>query len=268
MKIPYDPRNPDFEAVRQIFFAWLRADPRASQLPIGGEGLQEFVDWVGPKDPQILAFHAVEVFWRLLVEGIVAPGMDSSNMNLPWFHLTAYGRKVIAAEPGHPHDLEGYLARIRKGSAAPDGTVLAYITESLTTFRQGSVVAAAVMLGIAAERVFLLVCDALCQSLADPNEKLRLEGILERFPMKPKLDWVHSKLLGVQARRVAGFPESAVLMVTAIYDLLRAQRNDLGHPREIPPQLDREEVFASLQVFPRFYQTSDELVRFLQSNRV
>lgn len=44
--------------------------------------------------------------------------------------------------------------------------------------------------------------------------------------------------------------------------------NDLGHPRDVPPRLDREEVFASLQVFPRFYQTSDELVRFLRSNRV
>ena|SRR2546427_3170821 len=182
MKIPYDPRNPDFGAVRQIFFAWLRADPHASQLPIGGEGLQDFVDWVGPKEPQILAFHAVEVFWRLLIEGIVAPGMNSSNMNLPWFHLTAYGRKVIASEPGHPHDHEGYLARIREASAEPDQTVLAYVTEGLTTFRQGGVVAAAVMLGIAAERVFLLVCDALCQSLADPGEKSKFEGILERFP--------------------------------------------------------------------------------------
>ena len=86
--------------------------------------------------------------------------------------------------------------------------------------------------------------------------------------MKPKLDWVHSKLLIVQTRRPAGFPESAVLMVTAIYDLLRAQRNDLGHPREVPPRLDREEVFASSQVFPRFYRTSDELMRFLRLNRV
>jgi hypothetical protein len=194
--------------------------------------------------------------------------MNSLNMNLPWFHLTAYGRKVLAGEPGHPHDHDGYLARLRKGTVAPDDTVLAYVTEGLTTFRQGSVVSAAVMLGIAAERVFLLVCDAMCKSLADPAERSKFEGILERFPMKPKLDWVHSKLLSIQAQRRSGFPENAVLMVTAIYDLLRAQRNDLGHPRELPPRLDREEVFASLQVFPRFYQTSDELVRFLRSNRV
>jgi hypothetical protein len=104
--------------------------------------------------------------------------------------------------------------------------------------------------------------------LADPQEVAKFETILERFAMKPKLDWVHAKLLAVQARRLAGFPESAVLMVTAIYDLLRAQRNDLGHPREAPPRLDREEVFASLQVFPRFYQTSNDLVQFLRLNQV
>ena len=38
--------------------------------------------------------------------------------------------------------------------------------------------------------------------------------------MKPKLDWVHSKLLALQARRQAGFPESAVLMVVATVELI------------------------------------------------
>jgi hypothetical protein len=50
--------------------------------------------------------------------------------------------------------------------------------------------------------------------------------------------------------------------------VLRSQRNDLGHPRELPPQLEREEVFANLQVFPRFYQTAEAVRVFLAANPI
>ena len=58
------------------------------------------------------------------------------------------------------------------------------------------------------------------------------------------------------------------LAVTAIYDLLRSQRNDLGHPRDLPPTVEREEVFANLQIFPRFYETAEQLRTYLSANPV
>ena len=70
-----------------------------------------------------------EVFWQLLIEGVVAPGMNSSNQNLPWFHVTDYGKKVLAAEAGHPHDEIGYLARVQTRVPKPDATVVAYLSE-------------------------------------------------------------------------------------------------------------------------------------------
>ena len=57
-------------------------------------------------------------------------------------------------------------------------------------------------------------------------------------------------------------------MVTAVYDFLRTQRNDLGHPRDVPPDVDREDAFANLQMIPRYYQVAEELRRFLAANRV
>jgi|BarGraNGADG00212_1021973.scaffolds.fasta_scaffold08248_2 hypothetical protein len=268
MPIPYDPANPDFEAVRRIFFDWLRANPRGAQLSRTGDTYLPYVEFAGSRDPQVLAFHIVEVFWQLLLEGIVAPGMNSSNMDLPWFHLTSYGHAVLQQESGHPHDPAGYLERVRSRVPAPDDTVMAYLSESLTAFRRGTIVAAAVMLGVAAERVFLLVCDGILGALGDPREKATFERLVERFAMKPKLDWVHEKLQVVQNRRLAGFPENATLMVTAVYDLLRSQRNDLGHPREVPPKLDRQELFANLQVFPRFYETAEQLRTFLSGTQI
>ena len=43
------------------------------------------------------------------------------------------------------------------------------------------------MLGIAAERVFLLLCDSLVAALSNANENAAFSKIRERFPMKPKL---------------------------------------------------------------------------------
>jgi hypothetical protein len=269
MPVPYDPTRPDLAAVRRIFLDWLRANPNATQLDSSGTAYERLVEYVNNnREPQLLAFHVTEVFWELLVEGIVAPGTSSQMLDLPWFHLTEYGKRVVASEAGHPHDEPGYLALLRARVPQPDQTVQAYLGEALTAFRRGTPVASTIMLGIAAERIFLLVCDSLSVALRDPTEKATFDALLQRFPMKPKLDWVHAKLLELQNRRVAGIPDNATLAVTAIYDFLRVQRNDLGHPREVPPSVDREEAFANLQILPRYYQVAEEVRQFLRGNQV
>jgi hypothetical protein len=88
-----------------------------------------------------LIFLAREVFWQLLVEGIVAPGMDSSNLNLPFFHITEHGRAILASVEPPPYDPTGYLAHVRRRVANPDPTVIAYLGESLETFRKDNRVA-------------------------------------------------------------------------------------------------------------------------------
>ena len=75
----------------------------------------------------------------------------------------------------------------------PDSTVLAYLGESLECFSRGTMVASVMMLGIASERVFLLICDSLAESLQDSAERTEFEKVLARNAMKPKLDWVSQK---------------------------------------------------------------------------
>jgi hypothetical protein len=267
MPIPYDVANPDPAAARRIFLDWLKVQP-TGQLDLTGSQYAHLVQWSGPRNEALLAFHLSDVFWELVVEGVVAPGSNSSNLQLPFYHVTSYGQRVLAATAGHPHDEDAYLTRVSGLVPMPDATVMAYLAEAVKTFRRGTPVAATVMLGIAAERVFLLVCDALLAALKDPNEQKTFTAILERFPMKPKLDWAHNKVQTIHARRMAGWPDTATLAVMAVYDLLRTQRNDLGHPRDLPPTLDREEAFVSLQVFPRYYQTSVVLIDFFKKNTV
>jgi hypothetical protein len=88
--------------------------------------------------------------------------------------------------------------------------------------------------------------------------------------MKPKLDWAHAKLQDLDMRRkqLPDYPESAPLMITGIYDLIRHQRNDLGHPRDLPPRLERARVESHLTLFSEYYHGAEELRAFLVGHRV
>ncbi len=86
--------------------------------------------------------------------------------------------------------------------------------------------------------------------------------------MKPKLDWVHNKFREVQGKKINSFPDNASLMITAIYDLIRCQRNELGHPRATPPNVTKEDAFVDLQIFPRYYEIAEVVRRFFAANKV
>jgi hypothetical protein len=79
---------------------------------------------------------------------------------------------------------------------------------------------------------------------------------------------VHNKIQQIQKLSPSGFPENATIMVVAIYDLIRCQRNDLGHPRQLPPRVNREDAFVNLQIFPRYYEIAEAIRTFLLSNTV
>jgi hypothetical protein len=273
-KIPFNHKNPDMEAVRQIIFERLRNDSNWRQLDQSGDGYAPYVEYAGQTEldwrdgRQAFVVLALEVFWQSVIEGILAPGFDYNNSNLPWFHVTAYGRQVIASTEPQPYDPTAYLKQLHERVANPDRTVMAYLAESLETLRKGNLVASPVMLGIAAERVFLLLCESLEAALGNAGDKATFTKLLGRFPVKPKLDWVHNKIQQIQKQAPTGFPENATIMIVAIYDLMRGQRNDLGHPRELPPRVKREDAFINLQIFPRYYEIAEETRNFVRSNLV
>ncbi len=171
------------------------------------------------------------------------------------------------AEAGLPHDEAACLGRVRAAVATPNDTAMAYLSESVRGFRRGAPGAATIMLGIASERVFLLLCDSLLAALADPRAQDAFARLINRFPMKPKLDWVLRKLQALQAIRVAGLPDNATLAVTGICDFHRTQRTDIAHPREQPPRFDRDEAFVNFQIFPRYYQSAEAARQFPATNR-
>lgn len=266
MKIPFDPNAASIDTVRQVVFERLRREGgQWSQFDPTADGFQEYVSLDGPNARRVLLFHTQQIYVELLAQGLIAPGSDPSNTKLPFFHITEYGSAVLDSFPANPYFPPKYLLGLKEQLPGADATVLAYLSESLETFARGNHIAATVMLGIAAERVFLLLCDALVAAVHDAAEKGRFQQLLDKRPMKPKLDWVNQKFQSIHA---LGFPDNAAIMVTTVYDLLRFQRNELGHPRETPPSITRPDAFVNLQVFPRYYVVAEQVRSFLASHGV
>jgi hypothetical protein len=270
-RIQFDANVPNLVLLRQAIFRRLRAQEDWHQLDVDvREGYQHYVELTPPRanDVRVLELSVLEVFWQLVGEGIIAPGWSANQGSFPWFRITQYGQRALAEHDYMPHDRTGYLALLNQRISKPDATVVAYLAESLDTFVRGNLVASAIVLGVAAERVFLLLCDSLYASLHSAKEKTKLGDMLKRRSIKGPVDWVHDKLRSIQQVKPQNFPENAALMVTAIYDLIRFQRNELGHPREKPPRITQGEAHANLLIFPRYYETAEAVRAFLSVNKV
>lgn len=252
------------ETVRQVVLAKLRWDAGWNQFPVDASVFDPFVECLGPYDQSRMLTLASEVFWELIIAGVIAPG-HRGDLNLPWFHLTDYGRDVVEAERFLPHDPTGYLSDLSADIPTIDPTVLSYLTEGLQCFLRGTPIAATVMLGIAAERVFLLVCDALRAALADDGERRKFVKLMEQNAIKPKLDWVLRKTEQIGSQH-SGLPDTLHITFVTVFDFIRQQRNELGHPRSTPPSVTREEAFVNLRVFPTYYKTAETYRAFLMNH--
>jgi hypothetical protein len=256
-----------YELARAIMLERLRRDSSWSQLNSYDPGFDPYVEYVGNSRTKLLVLLQ-DVFWEFIIQGIIAPGSNLSNPNLPWFHITEYGRKVLESGELLPHDPTSYMQRFRTDVGAPDPTVEAYLSESLNCFTRGTYIASVVMLGVASERAFLLLCSALHNALSDPNEKRTFASILQSIAIKPKEDWVLNKIQAIQRIRPRPLPDNVNIMLTVMFDFIRCQRNSLGHPQDNPPKTTREEAFVNLRMFPGYYKMLNQVTEFLSLNTV
>ena len=95
--------------MREAVFAVLRKTPQTHFRAIEND-LRKQVE--GYERHDILALN--EVLWTLLVQGVLAPGKNSLNPDLPFVHVTEYGARCLESEEILAHDPEGYVRRIEE----------------------------------------------------------------------------------------------------------------------------------------------------------
>lgn len=256
------------DVVRQAFLQRLKQESNFRNIRDSDNGFQRYVGF-DERDETTFRQYVLDVLWELVAQGVIAPGTDKGQPDWKWFHVTDYGKRVLLEPAFDPHDPAEYLRRLEHNVNNPDPTVLTFLREALDCFTRGTLVASVVMLGVAAEQIFLLICDSLLHSLQDENEKKKFDKIRQRNAMKPKLDWVAEKLQRIQTpSRMKNLPEDVDIMILGIYNMIRCQRNEMGHPRSSPPSAARDTVFGYLRIFPSYYATAEKVRAFLHDNPV
>lgn len=270
-KINFDPKEEGgLELARAIVLERLRNDKDWHQYDLEGSGFDSFVEYVGDgyASRRKLVALAQDVLWEFMIQGIIAPGLNVHNPGFPWFRVTEYGKKVLITGEYLPHDPTGYLDRFRAEITNYDLTVESYLSESLNCFTRGNLVASVVMLGIASERIFSLLCTSLSTAIDNPREKIEFEKILKGMAIKPKMDWVFNKIQIIQCKSPRPLPDNVNIMVAAIFDFIRCQRNELGHPKESPPEVARDDAYVNLRIFPTYCKMAHQVIGYLANNKV
>jgi hypothetical protein len=258
------------ELARQVVLERLRKDLSWRQFDVSGSGFDSYIEYIGQEQQARSKFNflAQDILWELMFQGVILPGFDNSNQNLPWFHITEYGRMVLEENEFLPHDPTKYLEFFRAQIKDMDQTLIKYLTESLDCFTKGSLIASTVMLGVASERMFLLLCVAMSNALIDITESKKFEKIKNANSMKPKQDWVTNKINDINKKYPKKLPDDIETNLNGIFNFIRKQRNDLGHPQEIIPNVTREQSYINLRIFPGYCKIVNEVIEFLKNNKI
>jgi len=231
----------DKRALRPFVFDALRKTPQTHFRAVEND-IRRAAETYERRD--VLALN--EVLWDLLRQGILAPGKNSLNPDLPFVHITAYGARCLETGEILAHDPDRYVERLQahtNGRATP--TVVESAREALLSLLDGRHAAAAVLLAHAGESVLGELTEALIVSghQAGRGTK-RLEA---RGPSAAERATTALRAL-VRRNPPTEIADEAEAQLGGLGSLARLIRSRTGAPRI--PSVDRDRTLAHVLLFP------------------
>jgi hypothetical protein len=206
---------------------------------------------------------AVLSLWNGLFQtGYLAWGMNLSNPDPPFFHITERGKHGLARLSRDPGNPVGYQAHVTSLGQL-NSVAASYLSEALACYVAALHKAAAVMLGAASESIVLELRDAVATQLAAVGTS----------PPKALQNWQVKTLLdGLKVlidRHTSTMPSDLRVEYEAYWSAftqqIRSTRNDAGHPTSVDP-VTPDAVHASFLVFPELVRTASKLLQWIPGN--
>lgn len=198
-----------------------------------------------------------EALWGLVGEGLIyldTAGQGSGTDNWQW-HLSADGKRIAQGGSWEPRDTDGYLNRIRREIPDLDELVELYLTEALRSFNGRCYLATSVMLGVAAERAFLVMAASYAASGVAGAPALAKE--LARPRSNYFALWMEFRKRIEPVRQDLPDGLADALTLDAIADLIRLTRNEVGHPTG--RQIDEDTARVHLTIAPMYLRKMHQL---------
>jgi hypothetical protein len=199
-------------------------------------------------------------FQEFFRTGYLAWGLNISNPEPPFFHLTEQGRKTLTQLSGDPGNPMGYLKRI-DAFASINPIAKSYLVEALRCYVADLNKAAAVMVGGSAEGLIIELRDEVLAKLVAKGK-----------PTSSDLrDWRSSRILkGLKAvfdqqKLPSDLTPRYESFWPAFTQQIRAARNEAGHPSAVDP-VTSDTVHASLLIFPELLKLATDLRSWVTAN--
>ena len=250
--------------IREIILSEVKAQTPTNQMQ---QTLQRgsVLNAVRKKLPMGVSDQAILTEWSdLFRTGLFVWGLNFSNVDAPFFHVTERGQQAIAYIARDPANPAAYLRHLDSIAKLPD-VAASYLRESLDCYVDGRFKASAVMVGCAAESVILTLRDstvtklqALNKSVPKPMEDWRVKVISDSL-----YDFFHGHAKSFSRE----LKEPFEAYWSAFAQQIRAVRNEVGHPSSIDP-VTPDTVHASLLVFPELARLASGLTEWVATSLV
>jgi len=254
------PETIDLHRIRQVILETVQRQSPSDTLQTASI-LQTALETLGLQRSTEIEQALLTIWHDLFRTGYLAWGLNFSNPNPPFCHVTEQGRTVLSNLTRDPANPAGYLAHLA-GIASLNPIAQSYLDEALKTYNTDSYKAAAVMIGAAAESMTLEFRDALLQQIKHLN--LRPSSGLKDWRLKRILDAISKELNSRRNQMSVEMAESVEQYWPAFTGQIRKVRNDAGHPTSIEP-VTHETVQASLLIFPELATLIKNLITWVSS---
>jgi hypothetical protein len=217
-----------------------------------------------PANDKATPQQIMAAIWSLVVRGLAYIDISQPSPDNWRLILTESGSEVLGDEEANPDDPSGYLRSLYEEIPHMSDVSRLYIEDAVNAYYHRCYLASTVMLGVAAEAVFLDLAKSFVAWKGTPTEKLEKLLSNPKASYVQKFDEFRKRLEPEKTHLPAELGDGLDLYMHAVLDLLRVSRNDAGHPtgREV----GRDDCFTSLRVFARLAKRMYSLKDWLGRN--
>jgi len=241
-------------SLTDIEWAVLRAIRHAGALELrGGSGAAEVVSTFMSEQKLISSDDFMESMSSLLAERLVYLNFSARDPIYWDLRIAHRGYRLMGEDSVSPDDPRGYMDRLLKAFPDTSEEIKFYLTEALKAYEGEAYAASTVMIGVAAEQCFYEVADAFVGFL-EGDAKERFLGILSnpRGFYVYKMEEFKKRLFAAKGQLTPELADSLETQVIAAMHLIRANRNDAGHPTKI--LVDEFTAYTNIAIYWRLHQ--------------
>lgn len=255
--------------IEQIVNEIIRPKPLESGIQFSGASFgprfSRAVKTLGLEVNQSDVLRCWAKLWEYITNGVLAPGSDSTNMDLPFLHLTKYGRDIIQGIT--PYSEHSYIQKIESVcNPLLDDISKMYLRETLKSLYRQCYLGGMILLGGFSEKVFLNFLDLFLNCIHNSTKKASFESKINNKFLATKFNEFLKFLNPLKANLPRDLRHQLNLWLNNFFNYVRNVRNKVGHPtgREI----SKEELYAMLLTFPRYLEALNKLADYFQKNPI